>query len=452
MANILLISCNITTEPYPVYPLGVNMIAETLKSAGHHVILKDLLFENESIDIIVEYTKNISLDVIGLSLRNIDNVNFNFSCSYIDNYKNIINALRKVSSAPIVLGGSAYTMFPVQMLKELKADYGIVGEGEQSVCELVALLELGKKPKNQIIKNCRYYPAEKIHIKALNRDLAQYYLNNGGMLNIQTKRGCPHRCAYCSYPHLEGKQYRFRPAVNVVDEIEMMIKEYRMDYFSITDSVFNDAAGNYLEIARELICRKIKVPWMCFLRPAEFTHEEAELLKESGLSSVEWGTDCSTDTTLKAMQKDFNWNFVMKSNNLFASLNISNSHFIIFGGPGETEKTIDEGLKNISQLNNCVVFASTGIRIFPNTSIYTQALAEKIITPEQNLLEPVFYFSSKVEQKVMHEKIINGFKGRLDRIYPDGMQFERINAFHKLGYRGPIWDFILKRGSTRKRR
>ena len=84
---------------------------------------------------------------------------------------------------------------------------------------------------------------------------------------MQTKRGCPHRCAYCSYPVLEGKAYRFRDPKDVVDEIKVLITKYDADYYTITDSVFNDGAGKYLSIAEELVRRNINVPWMCFLRP-----------------------------------------------------------------------------------------------------------------------------------------------------------------------------------------
>ena len=231
----------------------------------------------------------------------------------------------------------------------------------------------------------------------------------------------------------------------------MLIKEYKTDYYAITDSVFNDSTNDYLLVAEELIRRKIDTPWMCFLRPDDFKMDEVRLLKRAGLSSVEWGTDCASDKTLEAMQKDFKWDHVVHSNNLFASEGIANGHFIIFGGPGETKQTVKEGLANIAGLSDCVVFGSIGVRVFPHTGMYEQALKENIINQDSNLLMPVFYFSPHIEHDWLHDQILDSFTGRMDRIYPGGLDADKTAAFHLFGYRGPAWDYILKKGRTRRK-
>lgn len=445
MAKVLLISCNTTEEPYPVYPLGISMLADFVSARGHSILVWDVLAGDGSLNKAAEFTGEHKPDIIGISLRNVDDVNYNSQKSYIREYRELVEKLRRVTSVPIILGGSAYSLFPELMLEEIRADYGVVGEGEKSFCDLIEKIEKGQPPQEKIIRSQLLIQGEKFAGRTRFKDLAEYYLHSGGMLNVQSKRGCPHNCVYCSYPLLEGKEYRFRPSSDVVDEIQLLVEKYNADYFSITDSVFNDASGNYLEIAAELVRRNINIPWMAFFRPGNFRRQEVELLKRSGLSSVEWGTDCSTDITLNAMQKGFHWDEVVESNNLFESIGISNAHFIIFGGPGETEETIDMGLTNITQLENCVIFVSIGIRIFPNTQIHKIALEENSISGDQNLLEPVYYFSHGVNPENLHNKILNSFEGRKDRIYPDGQQIERIRAFHQLGYRGPVWDFILKK-------
>ena len=190
---------------------------------------------------------------------------------------------------------------------------------------------------------------------------------------------------------------------------------------------------------------------MCFLRPRDFTNDEVQLLKRSGLSSIEWGTDCSTDVTLKGMRKDFNWEQVVSANNIFAEAGISSGHFIIFGGPDETHETVSAGLKNIEALKNCVVFGSIGIRVFPDTPIYQRALQENVISENDDLIEPTFYFSDQIEIDKLHEQIIDGFKGRIDRIYPDGQFVEKTKALHMFGHRGPAWDLLLKKPARRRR-
>jgi radical SAM superfamily enzyme YgiQ (UPF0313 family) len=423
------------------------MVAEAIRSHGHEVIEFDINAQGKNASNIQKFIKENQPQYIGLSLRNVDSVNYNKPDAYIEDYKNVVKTIREVTSAQIILGGSAYTIFPDLILDELEADYGVAGEGEDAFCHLLDQLETDPDSAYRIYYN--YPRLSKFSAFKRNDFLAEYYMKHGGMLSVQTKRGCPHRCAYCSYPVLEGRCYRFRHPEDVVDEIENLIHKYHADYYAITDSVFNDSQSKYLLIAEELVRRGIQVPWMCFLRPDNFTKDEVALLKRSGLNAVEWGTDCATDITLKAMQKDFRWEQIVHSNNLFARFNISSAHFIIFGGPKETYDTLDEGLKNLLNLEKCVIFAGIGVRIFPDTAVYQWALEEGRIKEDQNLLPPTYYFSDDLDRNVMHEKILTAFNGRLDRIYPDGQFTEITRAFHLAGNRGPAWDMLLKRKITR---
>lgn len=452
MSKIILISANTTIEPYPVFPLGMSYVSEAARAKGHEVFEWDLLFNDGSLTHLQDFVKSNKPDVIGISLRNVDTVNYNKMESYTSAYRDIVQSLRQVSDSSVVLGGSAYTIFPEELLKETGADYGIVGEGEYSFCNLLDQLESGWPPAEKII-----YPTKSIFddgFKANGRtpELADFYLKKGGMLNVQAKRGCPHRCAYCSYPHLEGKRYHFRPVFDVVDEIQWLIEKHHCDYYSITDSVFNDAGDHYLLIVDELVRRNISTPWMCFMRPQKFKRDEVELLRRAGLSSVEFGTDSSSEATLNGMRKEFSWNEVVHSTEMFTEADIPVAHFIIFGGPGETAETAVEGLKNIAELKDCVIFGGLGVRIFPHTPICKIALKEGVISPDQNLLEPAFYFSQKIEVSKLHNQILASFAGRPDRIYPDGQYTEKTKAFHTFGYRGPVWDLILHKGNTRRKR
>lgn len=449
MAKVALISCNTNLDPYPVYPLGMTMVAEAARLRGHAVAQWDLIVHGHSRADIRRFIQETQPDYVGLSLRNVDSANYNKPDAYFSEYRQVVQAIKNISDAPIILGGSAYTIFPQEMLKELGADFGIVGEGEQAFCRLIDQLETDPDAAYPIYYSNSTMSSDAFSCNKRDPVLADFYLKRGGMLNIQTKRGCPHRCAYCSYPVLEGRRYRFRTPESVVDEIEILVRQYKADYYFITDSVFNDAAGNYLTIAHELVRRGINVPWTCYLRPDNFTREEAELLKRAGLASVEWGTDCATDVTLKALRKDFSWDQVVHSNNLFASIGIYNAHFIILGGPNETPATVDEGLRNLNSLKKCVVFAGIGVRIFPGTAVYDWAIAEGQISQETNILSPTYYFSREIDREVLHNQILAGFKGRLDRIYPDGEYVDAARAYHATGGRGPAWDMLLKMNISR---
>lgn len=445
--RVLMISCNITEEPYPVYPLGMTLVAEAARRRGHEVFEFDRHVQGLEPAALREEIRKVRPDVVGLSLRNVDSANFNKPDAYIEDYKRVVQTVRAETAAPVVLGGSAYTIFPEPLLRELGADHGIAGEGEDAFLRLLDQFETDPDSAYPIYYNNP--TADDFSTPKRNTRLVEHYLRNGGMLNVQTKRGCPHQCAYCTYPILEGRRYRFRRPQDVVDEIEALTHDYGVDYYAITDSVFNDATGHYLQIAEELVRRGVDTPWMCFLRPDDFTPSEVELLVRSGLHAVEWGTDCATDATLAAMRKSFTWRQVVHSNNLFAKHGVANAHFIILGGPQETMSTLQQGLSNFQQLQKCVVFAGIGVRIFPGTEIYRIALQEGKIAATDALLTPVYYFSDQIDRELMHQTIIDAFRGRLDRIYPDGQHVETALALHRAGHRGPAWDVLLKRVVTR---
>ncbi len=427
------------------------MVAEVARGRGHEVREGDLLRAGPALEPAVDAVRSFQPEVIGLSLRNIDNCDSCDLASYNDPYAELVRVLRHNTPAPIVLGGSGYSLFPEALLEQSGADYGVVGEGETVFCRLVDQLISGTRPEQRILHGDGALTGEMISAPTRDSELASFYLKEGGMLNLQTKRGCPHRCAYCTYPLLEGRTYRFRPPQTVVDEIEMLVTRYQAGYYAIADSVLNDQEGHYLEIAEELVRRDIRVPWMAFFRPQRFRREDVDLLRRAGLQAVEWGTDCATDATLEQMQKDFTWAEVEESNRLFAEAGLRNAHFIIFGGSGETEETVREGLANIKRLSDCVVFAFCGVRILPATAIHQRALAEKVVAPEDDLLQPRFYFSPDVTETLLGQALAQSFGTRPDRIYPPGRDTEKVRAFHRMGYRGPIWDLLLRKKDRRRR-
>lgn len=453
MAKVFLISSNVTQAPYPVYPLGMAMVASDLAANGHEVVQWDYLAEGESMEKLKAVLTERSPEVVGICIRNIDNCNYTNSTAYTDFYREIVGLVRSLTTSPVVLGGPGYSLFPETLLKAVGGDYGIAGEGEGIFATLVSEIVSGRStglPK--ILRTTRPVTGDEIGTPDRNASYVDYYIKNGGMMNIQTKRGCPLKCAYCSYPALEGKSYRYRPAKDVVDEIEMLKKKFDMDYYFIADSVYNDPSGHYLEITEELVRRSIDVSWMAYFKPGHFKADDVKLLKRSGLKAVEWGTDASTDTTLKGLNKSFSWSAVVESNRLFSSVGISCAHFIIFGGPDETKETVEEGLANIESLTDAVVFSSTGVRVIPGTPIYDRALKEGVVEKDSDLLDPYFYFSSAVDAQYIDEAIKSSFGNRIDRIYPLEQDTEKIKAFHMMGYRGPVWDLLLGRKTARVRK
>lgn len=452
MSRIFILSTNVSTDPYPVYPLGTAVVASALVSGGHLVRQFDFLAENRSEERLKRAIRSFVPDFVGVSIRNIDSVDSFTADSgwYLAKDKKLIGLVRQVTDAPIILGGPALSLMPEEILDYTGADYGVVGEGEQVVLDLVLALEEGRPVPRITGGKAPLLTGDEISPPRWNRSLIEFYLEGSGIVNLQTKRGCPHQCAYCGYPRLEGRRYRFRDPKAVVDDLDRLKRTYGVDTIFFADSVFNDLEGHHLKIAEEILSRDLEIRWSGFFRPQGIRRKDLAMLKRSGLFAIEAGTDASSDRTLENLKKGFCFEEVVEFSRMCVEERIPCAHYIMFGGPGETEETVGEGLENIKMLEHCVVFAFSGIRIFPGTGLHERALKEKILAEDEPLLRPVYYFSPHIVPGAMNERIETAFKGSRGWIFPPSEGRIRIAAMNRLGYRGLLWDMLIPFSSEKR--
>ena len=446
MSRIFLFSANITTEPYPVYPLGMAVIAGALAAKGHAIRQFDYLASGCSEAALRRELADFAPDFVCFSLRNIDNVDSlsDESHWYLALARQQVALIREVTGAPVIVGGPAFSIMPAQILAYLEADYGVIGEGEASVCDLVARLAAGESVPPLLGAAEAPLAGAGMGSPLYVQELVDFYQGQSGMINLQTKRGCPYRCSYCTYPELEGQGFRFREVGAVVDDLERGVRDHGIRRVFFTDSVFNDPGGRYLEVAEELTRRALPVKWCAFFRPQGLGTREWRLLKRSGLYAAELGTDAGSDTTLKALDKGLTFAEVRAVSDTCLAEEIPCAHFMIFGGPGETAATVEEGLANIEALGSAVVFAYSGIRILSGTPLHRQAIAEGVLTADTPLLKPIFYFSPDLDIAAMNRRIENAFRGHRERIFPPSAGRANLGVMHRFGFRGILWDMLIR--------
>jgi lipid biosynthesis B12-binding/radical SAM protein len=449
--KVLLISANVTLSPYPIYPLGVSIIAAALTKAGHTVKQADFLQQSNSLEAIGREVREFGADLVGISVRNIDNVNLINEQYYIQNVKNIVSVVREVSNAKVLLGGAGFSLIPELILEETGADYGIIGEGEILAVQFADDAANGIYPREPLIGSVTRLSGAEIGSALYDEGLLDFYLNSGNIASIQTKRGCTHKCVYCSYPLLEGSELRRREPRAVVDDIELLRDTFKTKYIFFVDSVFNDDEGAYLDVLAEMERRNINTPWTAFIRPGGLTDEIVSRMKKTGFAAAEVGTDAACDTTLRKMGKSFTFDDVIACNELFARNEIAVSHFFMFGGPGETEETVQEGIRNILGLKKCVAFIFMGIRILPNTPLARLAIKEKLIAPDEGMLKPIYYLSPGVDKDWLEQTLTRAFADVRHCVFPPDKMDNSLQMLHKLGYTGPMWELLLPGKKTRER-
>ncbi|MGZ5544666.1 MAG: lipid biosynthesis B12-binding/radical SAM protein [Limisphaerales bacterium] len=448
MARVLLISINRCADPYPVFPLGLAYLDRALRGAGHETEWFDVNVDQEPMH---EVLARVSPDFIGLSLRNIDDVVIKSRTTYFGELISICAELKRLTKVPIVLGGSGFSIFPERLLELSGADYGICGQGETS---FLALLE--KQPHSAIPGLvfrqaggvvCNPVTSEPVVAETsamvVPERLSDFYLGASSMLNIQTQRGCAQHCCYCTYPLLEGRQHRYRPAADVTAELREL-QSRGAKYVFIVDSVFNSSREPMRAVCNAIISEGIRLKWGCFLRPAGLTDDLMELMAAAGLSHIEFGSDSFCDSVLEAYGKRFTFADILESSDLARKHKVEFCHFLVCGGPDETRETLQQTFENSLRIRDNLALALVGLRIYPGTPLYERAQREGVIEPEDDLLEPRYYLTRELTEPAIFKQL-QSFR-QLSPSWIVGEAAEQYMAMAKRlrakGVVGPLWSYF----------
>ena len=136
--KVLLLSANTEQINMPVLPLGRACIAAATESVGHEVRFLNLMARNNCLSTLENTVEGFQPEVIGTSVRNIDDQYMQSPKFLLDPVREMVSRCRKISRAPIILGGAGFSIFPQNTLSYLGADMGICGEREKA---FVTLLE-----------------------------------------------------------------------------------------------------------------------------------------------------------------------------------------------------------------------------------------------------------------------------------------------------------------------
>jgi len=446
--RVLLISPNRERVPDPVFPLGLSYVAASLRADGHDVAALDLCFENDVETAVSRAVEEVSPDVVGLSLRNIDDVSYPRSVCYIDQYRETIGLVRRYSNARVVIGGAGLTIMPAEFMKLLDADYAVAGEGEAAFTLLLRRLKEGDAPEERIIRNLGSGAMEWTGVMPDRSifDTDRYY-EEGGMLNIQTKRGCPFQCVYCSYPLIEGRRYRMRTAGSVADELERVVSETGVRHFFFVDSIFNHPPEYAESICDAIMERGLEISWTCYGNPAFMSPRLAEKMKAAGCSSVEFGTDSLLDTVLDIMKKGFTFRQVREASRICSERGIKFCHFVFIGAPGDTVDSVKENLERLESLGADVSVIMAGIRIFPDTDLAVMAEEELGIRQDSISVNPVYYISPPVVKEM--DSIVSYIRDNHPRWILPGFEIninERLQTLlRRAGIKGSLWEELMNR-------
>ena len=405
--KVLLISANSESINMVPLPLGLNCVAVATRNAGHQVELLDLMGSADRDMIVLSVIKRLAPDVIGISIRNIDNQVMGETRFLLNPVRDIISTCRAHSDAPIVLGGAGFSIFPEPALRYLGADIGVCGEGEVAFPLLLDTLERGgdisgidgiclsgRAVQDSCIKRppLQNLPLPDPTLWSVSGGVGQDF-----WIPFQTRRGCAMKCSYCSTPALEGTSIRMHPVEEVVAGIARHVAA-GFDRFYFVDNTFNLPNDYAKTLCNALIDADLNIQWRCILYPGFLDRELVRKMAQSGCVEVSLGFESGSEAILRRLNKKFTTAQVREASELLAEFGIRRMGFLLLGAPGETRESVIESLEFADSLKLDMLKLTTGIRIYPETELADIARKEGVISAEDDLLTPRFYLAQGLDE------------------------------------------------------
>lgn len=396
----LLISANMERMNILPLPLGPAMVAAASRRAGHDVLLLNLMFEQDAKSAIREHIEGFDPGVIGISVRNVDDQNMEAPKFLLPPVRDIVATCRRLSGAPIVLGGAGYSIFPESALRYLGADMGIRGEGETT---FPALLErVGNHAPVSGLP--LYLPGQAPPDRYFARNLDDLPLPDPELLippvsgraefwvPVQSRRGCPMDCSYCSTSAIEGRSIR-RHSPALIAEWLARFAANGFHNFHFVDNTFNLPPYYAKELCLRILERRLELNLWCIVYPNWIDSSLAQLMARAGCREVSLGFESGSNHILGRLNKRFKVEDVKAISTMFADAGVQRRGFLLLGGPGETRESVEESLEFADSLQLNALKITVGLRIYPETPLVATALAEGLIAADDDLLRPRYYLA-----------------------------------------------------------
>jgi radical SAM superfamily enzyme YgiQ (UPF0313 family) len=349
-------------------------------------------------------------DVVGFSIRNVDDQNIRRPTFLLEEARQMVALCRRESSATRVGGGAGFSLFPGPILDFLGLDCGVVGEGEVAFPALLeALAErrslagvpgvvrredggVAVTPPNGSVLPDRVPTAPRDTL-----DLGRYYAATGdpampNPVTLQSKRGCPMACTYCSTAALEGCRVRCRTPERVVDEMAALRDEgFRRLHF--VDNVFTNPEWHARALCEQILRRGLDVRWSAIANPGCATPDLLRLMKRAGCVLALLGNEHADAGMLQALGKRFDLAHLTACFAACEEEGLAYHAFLLLGGPGESRDSVQRAVEFLQRRSPAWVNVTVGIRLYPGCALTRRAVQEGLLDPADDLLTPRFYLA-----------------------------------------------------------
>jgi anaerobic magnesium-protoporphyrin IX monomethyl ester cyclase len=368
------------------FPLGLGYLAAYLKREQHEVYIYEPEIYNAGQKEIIDYLTEKKVDIVGLSCAT---ANFYGAVRIAELVKDKLNI-------PVILGGVHASSLPTEtLINYLCFDFVIIGEGEETMEELLRFMAAGRtdfqmirglcfKKDGQVIcteprpyiENLDFLPYPARELVNLDNYRPQVHLDRGKRsATMITSRGCPGRCVFCASFKTLGYRFRAHSAEYVLGEIDHLINHYGIKHIIFVDDTFTIDRQRVIDICRGVKERNYKIDWYCFARVNTVDEELLKIMKEAGCFSLLFGIESGNQQILNNIHKGITLDQARRASAMANKLGFKVVSSFIFGNPGETKETIMQTINFAKELNPTIASFNRLIP-YPGTDVYEKFYKE----------------------------------------------------------------------------
>lgn len=337
------------------FPIGLAYIASVLKKKGHEVEIYNQDIYHYTDTHLTEHLNGSKYDIVGVSVIG----------GYYQYRKllSLSHAINNSKNRPFyIIGGHGPAPEPEYFLRKTEADAVCIGEGEETVVELINTLEAKRTLKNvlgiayrdgeNIIINERRplikdvdsipFPAYElfpVHIYRLlrmpNCSVTDF------VMPIISGRGCVFQCNFC---YRMDKGFRQRSNNSIIEEIKLLKSDYDINYVYFNDELLMSSVERTVSLCEELIGSKVNIKWNCNGRLNFAKKDVLKVMKEAGCVFINYGIEAFDDQILRNMNKKLTVKQITSGIEATLEAEISPGYNIIFGNIGENRDVLMKGV------------------------------------------------------------------------------------------------------------
>lgn len=366
-------------SPFFLFPPQELMYAATAVRnwGGNEVLLIDAIAENldarEVVNQLKVFDAEMVVSIIGFEILEQDVKAFRF-------------LHRELPSAKFVAFGYYPTTFPAQMLEITGADFVILGEPEYACHELVTAIKEGssfesilglcfKKESGEVVINPerpRLKPVDELphpDYSLVPINAYSEFLLPKPFAAIQTARGCPFACNYCTRSY--GRQLTMRSPENIIEEIRILVDKFGVKSLRFADDTFTAHPARTIAICEGIEKNFPGLVWSCLSRIDTIDEARIVAMKKAGCKRIYFGVESGSERILQLYGKDYGVEKVPRVFDLVRQNGIEIACFFMVGHPEENAEDFEQTSKLIRRLD--IDFATIGQTVpYPGTALFDQ--------------------------------------------------------------------------------